>query len=64
MARSADAPMIDWQISDAGKTVVGNDANRFDAWRQSDTFGPMPPTAETGPPETSGGSAPPEASKG
>lgn len=54
MARSADAPMIDWPISNAGEQVIGNGANRFDVWRQSDTLGPYPPTAETGPPETNG----------
>ena len=41
-------------ISNEGEEVVGNDANRFDAWRQTGTLGPEPPTAETGPPETNG----------
>ena len=41
-------------ISKDGEEVIGNNANRFDAWRQSDTLGPQPPTAETGPPETNG----------
>lgn len=44
----------DSMISTEGQEVIGNDANRFDAWRQTGTLGPTPPTAETGPPETNG----------
>ena len=43
---------------------LGNGANRFDVWRQSQTLGPQPPTADSGPPETNGGSeGAPEASE-
>lgn len=44
---------VDWQILPATE-VIGNGANRFDTWRQSDTLGPQPPSAESGPPETGG----------
>lgn len=44
----------DTMIATEGVEVVGNDANRFDVWRQTGTLGPFPPTAETGPPETDG----------
>lgn len=57
MARSADAPAINWEIANnevLQSAEIGNGSNRFDAWRQSDTLGPQPPTAETGPPETNG----------
>ena len=45
-------------ISTEGQEVIGNDANRFDTWRQSGTLGPQPPTAESGPPEQGGPDAP------
>lgn len=48
----AETVNVDWQISGEGVETVGNDANRFDAWRQSETLGPTPATAPTGPPET------------
>lgn len=41
-------------IATEGVSVVGNEANRFDCWRQSGTLGPEPPTADSGPPETNG----------
>lgn len=41
-------------IATEGVAVVGNSANRFDCWRQSETLGPYPPTADDGPPETNG----------
>ncbi len=44
----------DTVIATDGVEVVGNDANRFDAQRQSTTLGPMPPTADDGPEETNG----------
>lgn len=44
----------DSMIATEGVEVVGNNANRFDAWRQSGTLGPTPPTADDGPPETNG----------
>ena len=46
-------------IATDGVETVGNSANRFDTWRQSTTLGPMPPTADEGPPEqASGGNTP------
>jgi hypothetical protein len=50
---------VNWEILPA-REVLGNGANRFDCWRQNDTLGPYPPTAESGPPETEGepGNAP------
>jgi len=48
---------VDWAILPATE-VPGNNANRFDCWRQSDTLGPQPPTAETGPPEQGGSEVP------
>lgn len=51
---------VDWQISNEGVTVIGNDANRFDAHRQSDTLGPYPPTESDGPDETNGAPGPSE----
>lgn len=44
----------DTVISTDGQEVQGNDANRFDTHRQSDTLGPQPPPAASGPPETGG----------
>jgi hypothetical protein len=52
-------------ISTEGEEVVGNDANRFDAFRQSTTLGPEPATESSGPPEQNGGThagPPPRAS--
>ena len=46
-------------IATDGVETVGNSANRFDTWRQTTTLGPMPPTADEGPPEqASGGNTP------
>lgn len=45
-------------ISTEGEEVIGNSSNRFDAQRQSTTFGPEPPTADDGPPESRGSFAP------
>ena len=45
---------VNWEIATTGVSVMGNDAHRTDATRQTTTFGPEPP--EQGfPPETSGG---------
>lgn len=44
---------VDWQILPATE-VPGNNANRFDAWRQSGTLGPEPESPSSGPPETGG----------
>lgn len=44
---------VNWEIEPARETP-GNDANRFDAWRQSGTLGPYPPTEPDGPEETNG----------
>jgi len=41
-------------ISTEGQEVIGNNANRFDAWRQTGTLGPEPETPSTAPPETGG----------
>ena len=52
---STPVPDVDWQISDAGKSEIGNDANRFDQWRQGDApIGPEPEVPAMGPPETDG----------
>jgi hypothetical protein len=45
---------VDWQIATTGVTVIGNSANAYDAPTQSTTFGPYPPTADAGAPETNG----------
>lgn len=51
---TVDVPW-DSYISGEGKTEVGNNANRFDEWRQSGTLGPYVDSPESGPPETGGG---------
>ena len=48
----------DTVISTDGAETVGNDANRFDTWRQTGTLGPTPPSADSGPPEQGGTEAP------
>lgn len=45
---------VDWQIDTKGVTVIGNDANRFDAQRQSSTLGPEFEMSADGPTETNG----------
>lgn len=42
-------------ISTEGQEELGNDARRFDVWRQTTTLGPEPDSPSSGPPETGGG---------
>ena len=42
---------VNWRIEPA-EEQPGNDANRFDTWRQTETLGPYPEVPATGPPET------------
>jgi hypothetical protein len=44
---------VDWKILPA-EQILGNEANKFDTWRQSDTLGPHPPSPDEPPPETDG----------
>lgn len=51
----ANTVEVNWQIANTETLqteTVGNDANRFDTWRQSTTLGPEPASAPSGPPET------------
>ena len=44
---------VNWRLKEP-ETVPGNNANRFDTQRQSETLGPNNPMADSGPPETGG----------
>ena len=47
---------VDWKILPP-ESVPGNNANRFDTNRQSDTLGPDNPMADSAPDETDGAAA-------
>lgn len=51
---ATETPNVNWEIASTGVETVGNDANRFDTWRQSGTLGPTPEAPSSGPPETGG----------